>query len=676
MDSRSVFEKNLAAIRRRSEQLARALEAASSEGVEEVVGPRGAVTLRQDGVLLGSTYDPIREGVQLAEKMAEAPADIMIAVGFGLGRQFEPYLERNPGTLIVYEPSLPRLRAALERISIANLYARNRDLYIATDPNQLSNQLAARYVPGLRIRVFPHPALLRLDREAVAAIVERVRRVKDASDTRSVTSIEQLAPWAWITAGNGRRIAERVAFGRLENLFRGKPAVVVAAGPSLDKQLPILRAHRDQLVVIAIGQTLKALRAAGIEPDLVHILESRDVSHQLTDAGDTSGLCVALSSDCHPAILDVPARASFVVTAGASPLGIWIAKAVGEGGFTMGGGTVAQGAVGLALALGANPILLIGQDLAFTDGRAYARGSAYDFVEVDLDEAGQCTFKNMKRKVGLLGDRDLDTIEDEARKGQVIWVDGWREGEKVPTWRAYAAFIEQYREIGILLDRVGVQLVNCTEGGARIPGLQHRPFAEVLAELDTTPFASREAILAVHDAAPRYALADFEPAIARARKAIAGVEKGGAPRDPGGPAERHASAHGAQRPATRRGTPWPRPPREAREARARAHPLARRTRPAGDLQRDRRGASDGTHRRLLEELAEESGYLFEAARRGIERARDWFEAFEASFDEAADTVASEAPAAQPGGPRSAAGQPSLRTSSPSVRPMPAAASDR
>ena len=86
MDSRSVFEKNLAAIRRRSEQLARALEAASSEGVEEVVGPRGAVTLRQDGVLLGSTYDPIREGVQLAEKMAEAPADIMIAVGFGLGR--------------------------------------------------------------------------------------------------------------------------------------------------------------------------------------------------------------------------------------------------------------------------------------------------------------------------------------------------------------------------------------------------------------------------------------------------------------------------------------------------------------------------------------------------------------------------------------------------------------
>ncbi|MEZ4354567.1 MAG: 6-hydroxymethylpterin diphosphokinase MptE-like protein [Myxococcota bacterium] len=676
MDSRSVFEKNLAAIRRRSEQLARALEAASSEGVEEVVGPRGAVTLRQDGVLLGSTYDPIREGVQLAEKMAEAPADIMIAVGFGLGRQFEPYLERNPGTLIVYEPSLPRLRAALERISIANLYARNRDLYIATDPNQLSNQLAARYVPGLRIRVFPHPALLRLDREAVAAIVERVRRVKDASDTRSVTSIEQLAPWAWITAGNGRRIAERVAFGRLENLFRGKPAVVVAAGPSLDKQLPILRAHRDQLVVIAIGQTLKALRAAGIEPDLVHILESRDVSHQLTDAGDTSGLCVALSSDCHPAILDVPARASFVVTAGASPLGIWIAKAVGEGGFTMGGGTVAQGAVGLALALGANPILLIGQDLAFTDGRAYARGSAYDFVEVDLDEAGQCTFKNMKRKVGLLGDRDLDTIEDEARKGQVIWVDGWREGEKVPTWRAYAAFIEQYREIGILLDRVGVQLVNCTEGGARIPGLQHRPFAEVLAELDTTPFASREAILAVHDAAPRYALADFEPAIARARKAIAGVEK-----------EARRGIKEARQSGTRL--------RTARSDQQRVEVLRGLARLEKRVKRELEripwldalvqpeiynaiAAARRTERidASLEELAEESGYLFEAARRGIERARDWFEAFEASFDEAADTVASEAPAAQPGGPRSAAGQPSLRTSSPSVRPMPAAASDR
>ena len=636
MDSRPVYEQNRAALAKHNRALAERLDAESGEGVELVTGPRGASVLRERGILLGSAYDPKRDGLRLAEQMTETPADIMVAVGFGLGEQFEPYCERNAGTLILYEPSLARLKAALSRLSIANLLATHRDLHLVTDLDQFTALLNARYLPGLRLRVFPHPAILRLDPTGVAAVVDRTKRVKDALDTRITTSVTQLRPWAWVTAGNGRRIAEAADFGRLQGAFQGKPAVVVAAGPSLDKQLPALRAARDRVVVVAIGQTLKSLRQAGIEPDLVHILESKDVSHQLTDAGDPRDLCIALTPDAHPAIFDVPTRATFTATTGSSAMGTWIAKATGESRFTMGGGTVAQGAVGLAVMLGCDPILLIGQDLAFTEGRAYASGSAYEFVKIELAEDGTCAFTEMRQKAALIPEDQITSGgADRAAKGRIIWVDGWHEGERVPTWQAYASFIEQYRDIGLALRNAGIRLINCTEGGARIPMIDHRPFREMLEELSTGTIDARAVLLGVHDTAPRRTLAAYRPALATARQRLDALER------------EVEKAREFER-STRNRLGRVRSDQQnveilrgvARCEKKIRHQLERATWLDSLVQPEIFAALANQRRterqeHTIEDLVEESRFLVDAAGNGVERARAWFDRFEESFDEEA-----------------------------------------
>jgi hypothetical protein len=633
LDSRPVYEQNRAALAKRNPELVARLDAETGEGVEIVAGPRGDSVLREKGVLLGSAYDPRRDGIRLAEQMAAAPADVLVAVGFGLGEQFEAYCEQHPGTVIIYEPSLARLKAALGRLSIVRLLAAQRDLHLTADLDQFTAILGARYVPGLCIRVFPHPAVLRLDPQGVTAAVERTKRVKDAADTRISTSVTQLIPWAWITAGNGRRIAQSAHFGILSDAFAGKPAVIAAAGPSLDKQLPLLRAHRDRVVVIAIGQTLKALRQAGIEPDLVHVLESKDVTQQLTSAGDTRALCLALTPDAHPSLYDVPTRATFTATTGASPMGTWIAKATGESRFTMGGGTVAQGAVGLAVLMGCSPILLIGQDLAFTDGRAYAKGSAYDFVAVELAEDGTCAFTGMNEKGRVVPDERRRNNGDRVGKGRIVWVDGWNEGERVPTWRAYAAFIEQYREIGIGLAQRGYALVNCTEGGARIPMIAHRPFREALESLPAESLEARRVLLAAYDSAPRRTLDDYRGAIASARRRLDELEREveRARRFESRLSERIAFARSDQQRL------------ELLQGIARGEKKIReqleRTRWLDALVQPEIYAALAAQRRTehrqstLEELAEESHFLIEATGNGVERARQWFERFEASFAE-------------------------------------------
>lgn len=638
MESRRVFEENLAALRKRNPILAERLAETTDEGVELVAGPRGDLVVRERGVLLGSAYDPRRDGIRLAEQMAELPGDVLIAVGFGLGEQIAAYCDMRRTTVIVYEPSMARLKAALSRLSFAGTIRAHRHLHWVADLDQLTTLLTAYYVPGLCIRVFPHPAVLRLEPEAVAAAVDRTRRVKDSADTRIGTSVGQLIPWAWITAGNGRRIAESADFGRMSGVFAGRTAVVAAAGPSLDKQLPLLRRYRDRVVVIAIGQTLKALRAAGIEPDLVHVLESKDVSAQLTGAGDTRSLCLALTPDAHPAIYDVPVRALFTATTGASPMGSWIAQATGESRFTMGGGTVAQGAVGLAVLMECNPILLIGQDLAFTEGRIYASDSAYGFMGVELAEDGTCSFTAMDRKAELLKGETRRTSGDKVGKGRVVWVDGWNEGERVPTWRAYASFIEQYREIGIGLAQRGYRLVNCTEGGARIPMVEHRPFAELLERIPDRSLDVRGPLLACFDDRPRRSLEDYRDALRSARKRLDDLES-----------EVEKARELEQRTSERLATVRNDQQRlEILRGIARCEKKIRsrleRTRWLDSLVQPEIFAALANQRRSerheasLEDLVAEARFLIEAAGNGVVRARAWFDRFEASFAEETDSV--------------------------------------
>ena len=56
---------------------------------------------------------------------------------------------------------------------------------------------------------------------------------------------------------------------RLSGLFKGRPAIVVAAGPSLDRNLTLLERHRDRVVLIAVDTAVRPLLSAGLEPDLI-----------------------------------------------------------------------------------------------------------------------------------------------------------------------------------------------------------------------------------------------------------------------------------------------------------------------------------------------------------------------------------------------------------------------
>ena len=104
---------NLATLRKRSPRLADALESAEPGDVVTGRGPRGWPTITDHGMLLTSAYAPDAEGRRMADEMNGNEPDLMIALGFGLGHHLEAFRESNKCPLVIFEPSLARLRAAL-----------------------------------------------------------------------------------------------------------------------------------------------------------------------------------------------------------------------------------------------------------------------------------------------------------------------------------------------------------------------------------------------------------------------------------------------------------------------------------------------------------------------------------------------------------------------------------
>ncbi|MDP6978771.1 MAG: DUF115 domain-containing protein [Myxococcota bacterium] len=510
---RSNLGKNLPRLRRKDADLARRVEEAGDDGFELITSRNGTTTVAVKGIQLASAYDPRREAARVVDEVLEEKPDLIVSIGFGLGHHIEAIRERSAAPVIIYEPCEARMRGALCARSALTLFG-DRQIDVASTPDWLFHRLEARYLPGLRVQVYIHPPLLELAPDTVREAVSQISRAKDYVDISVGTRVRDLKVWSGVTMQNAGLIMQNPSVKELFGKFQGVPAVVVSAGPSLDKQLDTLARYRDRVLVICIGQALGALRTAGIEPDLVHVLESQDVAHQLSRVGTSDNVNLVVTNDVAPSLFEVPVRSRFVATPGGDKVGRWIASSLDREGWVFGGSTVAHGAVSLACALGANPIMLIGQDLAYTDGRHYAKGSAYDDVEIEFSEDGYTEIDSRGRAERLGG---LETYV--PRRNRVVWVDGWH-GEQVPTSPAYAGFIDGYRALGVGCALHGSEVVNCTEGGARIEGLGHLAFEEALERCAVDSIDAGSLITEAYDAYEAPDARAFSSSISRSRRIL------------------------------------------------------------------------------------------------------------------------------------------------------------
>jgi hypothetical protein len=288
--------------------------------------------------------------------------------------------------VIVYETDLSRVRHALERVDLSAEIAAT-PLVFVTDPGNLSPLRSCREALTLGTTIADVPGMEPAGRTEFVANLARYA-VGAGIDLHTAAALSDKL------LDNALANVERYATGAgvldLKDAAKGRPALSIAAGPSLDAALDTLARPgvRDRFVIVAAQTVLKVLLARGIVPHFVTAIDHHDICRRFYDGltpDDVRGVQLVANPRCSPAILEAfpgPIRLFADPT-----LDAIIGKPRDMGALRL-GGSVAHLSYFLARHLGCDPVVLVGHDLAFTGGRHYASGAGIvDRTGVELIEA-------------------------------------------------------------------------------------------------------------------------------------------------------------------------------------------------------------------------------------------------------------------------------------------------
>ena len=312
-------------------------------------------------------------------------------------------------------------------------------------------------------------------RADVEAVTETVRAA--LSDLRVHRNTVHAFSRTWIEQGaaNLPAIARWPSIAALDGKFAGMPMVIVAPGPSLARNAHLLRELRGRAIVTAFSHSLKPVLAAGITPDLVLTVDPQDVRYHFAGA-DLSRTCLINAVTAHPSLFELGAPRCLTVSAN-SGVDDWMFDAVGEQPIAPGGGSVATTAYSLALRWQCDPIIFVGLDLSFPGGHYYVSTSTDGGARAIVDEHGHVNVAGWSREFRAMKARGGPAAATE----RAIELPAWCGSGTVPSSFMFSMFHRWF------VDRTksvtGMRVYNCTEGGAYIDGMMHRPLAEVIAAL-------------------------------------------------------------------------------------------------------------------------------------------------------------------------------------------------
>jgi hypothetical protein len=236
--------------------------------------------------------------------------------------------------------------------------------------------------------------------EAAESLREQARRFmrKDAINTATLGRFGKL--WARNLIGNIRAAAALPGVSSLAGRFRGKPALVLAAGPTLDQVVERLPELRDRCVVIAVDTALRSTLRRGVEPDFIVVVDPQYWNARHLDRCRSPRSVLITEAAVWPSVLRFDSRATMLCSS-IYPLGRYVEERLGPPKGPLGaGGSVATTAWDFARTLGCDPICMAGLDLSFPDGKTHAKASLFEQRSLDagtrLSPASSASFQAMR----------------------------------------------------------------------------------------------------------------------------------------------------------------------------------------------------------------------------------------------------------------------------------------
>lgn len=454
------FEKNLAALAKRWPQYAAVMANTPLTGRFQIqpsarAGVPNLIDL-QLNVLYYNNTDPVKNAENDIINKKIKLAQIALIMGLGLAYHLSAFIQLFSKVRIekifLCEKEWEVLRTLMKSADLRQLFAHPAlELCMGPEPaqfyprfhNALNEGSAKFYMNSINII---ETAAVRGNAPYYAECVKILKQAVGSVLTLYGNDPKDSLIGISNTFHNINSILELPGIKDMKDAFKNKPGIVVSTGPSLNKNIELLREVADRAVIGGADASLKVLLKHGLKPDFVtsleRVIETAALFEGVTEE-DAEGVYFAACPVVMPETLAAFKGEEIMVYRPFATFQ-WLGM---DKGYVDTGPSAGNMAFNVLKYMGCNPIILIGQDLAFAGEKTHAEGTHYG----DQQDSGAWA-----KDVFIVEGNDEPTVR---------------------TTRIWEMFRQTYeRDIAAFNGRV----INATEGGAKIRGTELMTLREAI----------------------------------------------------------------------------------------------------------------------------------------------------------------------------------------------------
>ncbi|TQR32568.1 motility associated factor glycosyltransferase family protein [Brevibacillus brevis] len=355
-----------------------------------------AITKESGLNYIHSKYNPIQEANRFIESIKDIGEKHVLFYGVGLGYHIDTFVEMYPETSFsIYEPNFEIFQELLrhKNLELWSPGKRMKKIMVEENPDDCRNNLLS----------FTNL----LSEEIYIAILPSYERIFADETKNFMETFRQVIYERRQSINTGKLFAKRKIINGFRNIpymmstpdfmskeseaFKGKPAIIVSAGPSLNDEYDNLRYIKSNglAYIFSVGSAVNALLSQGIEPDGTFSYDGSILNQKVFTNIKSQGIdqvpLIFGSTIGFETIMDYPGKMANFSVERDSIVNLFLKRIDGApieqiGYFT----SVATLALEVLLRKQFSPIILVGQNFAYRADLNYAKG--IDYIDTALSD--------------------------------------------------------------------------------------------------------------------------------------------------------------------------------------------------------------------------------------------------------------------------------------------------
>lgn len=406
-----------------------------------------------------SVYNPQKEASRWVESIQiKEEINSIFIIGLGLGYYLdELILKFKDKKIIIVEPSLEAFYSMLKIRDITKLLKSPDIVFLVNLDTNSIRSLYDSFIQNNKIKnsFFTElPIYKTIYASYIDEVYNELKKIMLLLKGNVVTNALTAHKWVYNNFRNLKYLAQDLNINIIKDDFKKKPAILVSAGPSLAKHIETLKKLENKALIVAVGTAAAILDKHNVKAHMFMAIDGNKEETTIFKKIQDQSPVLVYAHMLHYQTLELykGKRLNFLESRN-NPFFNLMESMDMEYKDLLCGGTVANIALSLLSYLDCEPIVLVGQDLAFTDKKNHAEGTPHEGNDLSKEDIA---------KKGLIKTEDI--------YGKEIYTD--------ELFETYRNWFEDFRSI---IDP-SRKIYNCTEGGVSIKGIENRKLKDIIDE--------------------------------------------------------------------------------------------------------------------------------------------------------------------------------------------------